>query len=250
MFRKLKSFFRLLLLLLKHHPIKTIWINFKCLPFKQAMYLPILLYGKTHFRSLEGNIVIDCNKISPFMIRIGNNLSYVQTNVAKTVWTIKGKLIFTGPISFMHGTYLMVGTTGTLKFGSKGTVCGSSSKIMCYDNITIGNTVRMAWNTQIYDTSFHYVKTEKGVNNLTQPIVIGDNVWIGNNSTITKGSVIPNWSIICSHSLVNKDLTEYGEKCMYAGSPIKCKVQNIERVFDEGEEHKLDLQFGYVRDRL
>lgn len=52
--KRIKVILRLLLTFITHYPLKTIYINFKTLPFKQAIRLPIFIYSKTEFRSLRG----------------------------------------------------------------------------------------------------------------------------------------------------------------------------------------------------
>ncbi len=258
----LKNLIRYLRVLLSNHPVKTVWFNFRMLPFSQAIYLPILLCGKTKFRDLSGEIIIENKKfegggnsrIRPFMIKIGRSDSYIHHCKPLDIWTIKGRVVFVGPISIFAGTYVMVSTNGTLKLGTKNTFIGSNSTIICFDNVVIGDNVGMAWNTQIYDSNFHYTRTvgeSSGVSKLTSPVVIGDNCWIGNNSTFTRGCRLPDNSIVCNNSLMNKDYSSCGEYCMYAGMPARVVKHNIEFVnINSVEEHDIDLQMGYVRDHL
>lgn len=51
---------------------------------------------------------------------------------------------------------------------------------------------------------------------LTRPIVIHDNVWIGNRFTIAKGTILPSYSIVVSNSMTNKDFSEDGGCCLFA----------------------------------
>ena len=68
--------------------LKTIWFNFKMLPFRQAIHFPIFLYGKSEFRNLSGKIV--CNFAPTWgKIKIGINFLYVSTSCTKTVWDIQ-----------------------------------------------------------------------------------------------------------------------------------------------------------------
>lgn len=236
--------------LLRNRPIKTIIFNFKVLPFRQAIRLPIFIYSKTIFRNLSGNIIIDCESVYPNMIKLGADWWYPATSKPQVMWSIYGTLIFNGPISFPQGTYIHVARNGVLQFGGKGTFIGTNTKIMCFDHIEIGDKAEITWDCQIYDTSFHYVDTDEKIERLTAPIKIGNNVWIGNNTTITKGVRIPDYSIIASHSLVNKSLERYGEHCLFAGCPAALKKNNVTRIFDEKKEQELDKEFNYSRNHL
>ena len=50
--------------------LPSLWFNFKYLPFKQAVKLPILLYKPT-FLELKGSVVIESDSIRFGMIRLG-----------------------------------------------------------------------------------------------------------------------------------------------------------------------------------
>lgn len=246
----LKKRIALFLLLLKCNPIKTIWINFKMLPIKQAIYLPIFLYGRTTFRSLKGQIKI-MGTIETGMIKIGNNTCYTNTVLSVTTWTIDGTLLLKGPISFLQGTYVLIAKNALLEIGSNGTFIGSDSKIIYFENILIGNNVWITWENQIIDTSFHYIKNEKfDCKPLTRPIFIGNNIWIGNRCTISKGTVLSDFSIVASNSLLNKDYSDSGCNVLLAGCPAIIKDKGVKHIFNEREESILDLKWGYNRTKL
>ena len=110
----------------------------------------------------------------------------------------------------------------------------------------------LAWECQVIDTSFHYIESTDNsfdVKPLTQPVIIGDRVWIGNRTTISKGSVIPDDNIVASNSLVNKDFSLIGSFNMLAGIPAKVIKKGINRIRGP-KEKELDIQFGYDRTHL
>lgn len=187
------------------------------------------------------------------MIKIGKNDYYVNTAVQQSIWTIRGTIIFNGPINFGHGSYVLVSDNAILTLGSNGTYLGSDIKIMCFEKITIGDCVRVAWDCQFYDTSFHYIELlnrDGDIKPLTKPIVVGDCVWVGNRSTISKGAVVPSNTIISSNSLVNKDFSNIEPYSILAGCPAVLKGSGFKRVFDEKQQKELDKQFNYTRTHL
>ena len=245
--------FRLIRNLLKTNLPKTIWLNFKMLPFKQAVKLPIYIYGKMIFRRMKGQLIIDSEEIHSGMIKIGKRDYYVETTVPQCIWHIEGTLILHGPMKFMQGSYVLVAGGATLEIGAGGTIFGSNFRVFCFDHITIGNNARMAWDVQIMDSSFHYTEDlnrEGLVRPLNKPIHIGDNVWVGNRSTIAKGAVLPDYSIVASNSLINKDFSSIESYSLLAGSPAAVKATGIRRIFDAEREKELDKQFGYTRTHL
>ena len=56
--------------------IKTIYLNFKLLPWNIAVKLPIYLYGPVNLYWLKGKIEIKSNKIYRGMIKLGRNYEY------------------------------------------------------------------------------------------------------------------------------------------------------------------------------
>ena len=62
---KLRDIFSLIISL----PI-TIYVNFRCLPFRTALKLPIFVGYKTHIDKLSRNIKFGCEPTT-FMVRIG-----------------------------------------------------------------------------------------------------------------------------------------------------------------------------------
>lgn len=248
----------LYVLVFRSRLISTLKINFKMLPFNQAIRFPIVVYSKTNFRSLTGRIEIK-GRLDFDMISIGQH-GYVATTKPVSNWTIEGTIVFWGGIAFCQGTYLLVAKDAILTFGNVKSIdnsgrtsitIGSNTKIICFESITIGVCTGITWDVQLMDTSFHYIENkDREVQSLTKPIVIGDRVWVGNRTTISRGAVIPSNSIICSNSVVNKDLSSYGEYCMFAGSPAVKKSEGLSRVWDEGKQANYDKKYGYNRVHL
>lgn len=243
-----KFIFYLLKLLKVKKPLKTIKINFKLLPFKQAIRFPILIYGDVVFRSLNGRIIINSENIRPGMIIMGD-YSWYPGYISPVILTIDGEMIIKGGIHIGMGAYILVAKNAILTIGEDSLV-GSNTKIMCFDSITLGEHCIITWETQFTDTSFHYIEKDNEISPLTKPILLGKYCWIGNRTNVSKGTILPNYSIVASHSIVNKDFSDCGEYCFYAGSPAKLKGTNIKRIFDTQKEKELDEKYGYIRRHL
>ncbi len=246
----IKLFFHILF---KTNLIKTLWLNFKMLPFRQAMRLPLYVYGRAEFRRMTGKIILDTDNIYSGMVKIGKRDYYVATAVQKCIWTISGTMIIHGPIKFMQGSYVLVADKGTLEIGGRDGIFGTNLRMFCFDRITIGRNVRMAWDIQIMDSSFHYIELTNKDNQvppLTKPIILGDNIWVGNRVTISKGSVVPSQTVIASNSMINKDFSNIEPDSLLAGAPASVKATGFHRIFDVQREKELDKQYGYSRAHL
>lgn len=134
---------------------------------------------------------------------------------------------FTGPVICMisplteitmeHGSHLLIGKRFKMRDGAKirvrkGGTCiigdntsiNSNNMIACHERIEIGDNVQLSPNVQIYDHD-HDFRTEKGISEMkyrTSPIEIGNNVWIGANSIILRGTKIGDNCIIAAGSVV------------------------------------------------
>lgn len=85
-----------------------------------------------------------------------------------------------------------------------GNNCGFSGvSIRAGKSIIIGNNVRCGANCLIMDSDGHMDDWRSGK---PQPVIIGDNVWLGYNVTILKGVTIGENSLIGACSVVTKDI--------------------------------------------
>lgn len=249
---RLRSFFIILKRLVGTNIIKTISVNFRLLPFRDAIRLPMFVYGRFLLRHADGKVIIN-SKIQSGMIRIGRHDRYPETHISKSIWVINGDLVFNGKMSFFHGSYILVAHRAKLIFGAGDQpACGANLRVFCFDQITIEDA-HITWDCQIMDSSFHYIESIENqgkVNPLTRPVYIGKHVWIGNRTTISAGTVIPDETIVASHSLLNKDYSQYGSNCLIAGIPAAVKKSGVRRIYDKEKQDELDKVLNYDRCRL
>lgn len=110
----------------------------------------------------------------------------------------------------------------TIYIGENTGISGAS--IVAVNQIKIGCNVGLGANSNLYDTDFHPIDAGDRYNqkNISEaksaPIEIGDNVWVGANTTVLKGVKIGHKSVIGCSSLVTKSI-EKNE--FHAGNPAK-----------------------------
>lgn len=112
---------------------------------------------------------------------------------------------------------------GRLSIGNN--VGMSGTAIVCWQDVRIGNNVRIGGNTVIYDTDFHSLdplerrkRPEDRTKTATRPVIIGDDVFIGAHTIILKGVEIGNKAIVGAGSVVAKSIPA-GE--IWAGNPAR-----------------------------
>ena len=202
------------------------------LPFKQAIKLPFDFYHQIRFENLSGKTIINSSHIHRAMIKIGGRGSEMFFH-APAIIDIKGTLVLNGIVEIGNGCLLRVEENGKLIFGNKVRI-GAFSKIICEESITFGNEIDVSWESQIFDTNFHYIKevnTEK-ILPKTAPVIIGSYNWFGNRANIMKGTITPDNTIIASNSLLNKNYTNTPPYSVLAGTPAKFIRSGVKRMFE------------------
>ena len=207
--------------------LHTIWFNFHYLPIKQAFKLPILLY-KPKLLKCSGKIILDFPEIKTGCIILGRNIVSIYPN-SGICFENEGTIIFKGTCTIGNNSSLSIGKKGVLEIGDN-IVASTTLKLVCYNNILIGNNTRFGWDNLVCDTDFHSVKNINSIKSKGYgPIVIGSNVWIAMKSLILKNTKIPDFCIVGSNSLLNKDYSSIPSRSMIAGSPAKLIKSNVYR---------------------
>jgi acetyltransferase-like isoleucine patch superfamily enzyme len=130
----------------------------------------------------------------------------------KTIIRVRenSNLIIGKNVSVHNGCTVFVASGGILSIGDNSYI-NEDSKIICCNNIKIGNDCAISWFVTILDTDAHKLLKVNNDNILTEsvaskPILIGNHVWIGCSVTILKGSIIGNFSVIGANSLINSNI--------------------------------------------
>ena len=99
-------------------------------------------------------------------------------------------------------------------------------RIASASKITIGDGCMFANSAYISDADWHGIYDRAEPVGKTKPIVLKDNVWIGDSAIICKGVTIGKNSIIGAGAVVTKDVPE---NSIYAGNPAKLvkKLDNV-----------------------
>lgn len=215
--------------------LKSLYLNFAMLPFRQAIKLPIIVSRYTYFYSLPGRIELT----SPprfGMIRFGYfGEDVITPKDTRTLLQIEGVMRLAENVHFGNGVVIRIEPNASFEVETNVRI-SNRTKIICYDNVKICHDTRIAWECQIIDTTFHYMRNmnDNSVTELTKPIVIGAHNWIGNRCNIMKGAVIPNYTIVAAGSLCNKHY-DFPQYSLIAGLPAKLIKTGIYRCLDREE---------------
>lgn len=169
--------------------IKLIYLNRKIAFNIYAIYFRILTKNKNKIKMLGKVNILNRNVI------IGKNV-----------------IIYPG-VSFEGNGKIIIGDN--CKIGTNTIICASKD-----GGVKIGNNTIVAANVYIIDANHGTHKDSLICNQKleSQIVEIGNDVWIGANSTIIKGSKIDDGAVIGGNSLVNSEINDFG---IAVGIPAK-----------------------------
>ncbi len=124
--------------------------------------------------------------------------------------------------------------SGTITIGSDCWIGGSgSTAIGAVESVTIDSNVMISNHVHIYDNNNHPTDPARRhamtsgehfgplwewTESDAAPVVIGNNVWIGEFSLVLKGVTIGEGSVVAAHSVVTKDIPA---SCVVAGNSAR-----------------------------
>lgn len=200
---------------------KILIFNFYYLPFYQAIKLPIFISYRLKLRDMRGSISIDQCKTG--IIQIGFNSFGFIVGHGEALWSSTADIHFEGKTRI--GCNPKFRLAGTLTFGHE-FEAGHDFMLMCQNNIIFGTHVLLSWNNTIMDHDGHRIFDNNNTElNAPRPISIASQTWLGCHVTVLKGSILPEGTIVASHSLITKQFNE--KFTIIAGNPCKVIRKNV-----------------------
>lgn len=239
MYNLLRSIYHRFRFYLKINWYKTLYFNFKVFPFSIAKKLPVYIYEWVKFSDLSGEIVIDA-PIKRGMIGFGQRFEKLTRSAGISEISIKGKLVIKGHVHIGKDVAIYIDKGASCEFGHM-TCIGSRVKIICVKNIVLGTWARIGYESQLVDTNSHQM-----YDMLTnQRFAMTGKIWIGNYNSISNrvtfmaNSQTPDYCVVASNSLCNKNYSSLGSYILLGGIPAKLLKENFSRDWD-GEKENLE----------
>lgn len=228
---------------------RSVLFNLKMFPINTAVKMPILLGYHVDIRNIRrGNIIL--TKVKMGGVRIGINNYPMKSSKSKYTMIRsndrKAKLTLGGDnIKIYQGVSIVLGSSISLLQIGNDVMINQDTIIYCGKKILIGDHTRIGWDSQIYDTNFHFMYDEgtRSIAKIKREVVIGNNVWLANHVTVARAS-IPPYSTVASHSLVNKDFSSIKMRGnIFIGCPAILKKTGVFRILSQSMENKLTEWF-------
>lgn len=225
--------------------IKTLILNFKLLPIRYAVKMPLIVYGKYTVYDImslkRGQLQLEC-PCRRGLIKLNRRIGYNIGSKLRGSLSIRGRLIVKGECDIGQGCNISIREGGVMQISNKLSITGAS-KIHVYKYVSLGSRVTISWNVHVHDTDYHYYISDDKISAKNRNIEIGDNVWIGHDVTIAKGSVIPSNCIVASNSLINRSYLGCGTGLLIAGIPGCVKRLGVRPINDFYKDSQIDNYF-------
>ena len=210
---------------LRRSNLKSIYFNLKYLPFAKAILLPFRVNRHCTLISMKGALEIQ-STVNPGMIHIGyGEVGIFDRKRERSVWNVRGKIIFKGNCYLGHGTKVNITETGIVTFGHKVNFTAESA-IDCHKEISFGDECLISWENLFLDGDYHKILDNTGkIINEPRSINIGAHVWIGCRCLILKGTEIADNCIVGAGSVLTGKYNL--PNCIIGGSPPKVIKENI-----------------------
>lgn len=188
--------------------IKSIVVNFRYLPLRQAIKLPILISGYCSVKG-NGNIMITTSDVYFAMIKLGfGNIGLFDHKFERTIIFNHGLIDFCGRANIGLGSRIAV--SGILRLG-EGFAISAKSQIVAMKEVVFGKNCLISWDVLVMDSDFHPIYTLDdyvGARlNPDKPIYCGDNCWICTGAKILKGSKLSDNVVIAAGASISSDLS-------------------------------------------
>lgn len=125
-----------------------------------------------------------------------------------------------GVFSFFYGADIIIFEGARLILGDNSFI-NSNCKIRCHKKIKIGDNCAISHDFTVMDSNAHSLNGDRS----TEPVIIGNHVWIGTRVTVLSGVTIGDDAVVAANSVVVSDVPA---GTLVGGVPAKIIKQNID----------------------
>lgn len=187
----------------------SFWRTFVWVVKSKTTRPSVLIYPKVHCGIEFGAMVKGQGRL---LLGTRHNLASFKES---EVMLFKGSLLqINGFVTINTGFSISINPNASLEIGA-GSYINNDVTIGCFERISIGCDVSISKNVHIRDSDSHNISHNC---DSKSPIVIGNRVWVGMNSTILKGVCIGDGAVVAAGSIVTKDVPS---RALVGGVPAK-----------------------------
>ena len=212
--------------------IKSIWLNFYCLPFKQAIRFPIIVSRNTKVHVADRSCISIMGMGTLRIGFLGRKLAHDRCSTM----SIDGKLVIKGDghHSFAPGLNLFIPKGGIMVIGDNFS-CMQNATIQAYKKITIGDDNLWSFDNVVMDSDTHLIFDKMGGGEMishNRDVSFGNHIWLGCRNIVLKGANIPSGCIVAAGSTITSEV--YPENAI---------ISSKGKVIKEGIDWSRELNF-------
>ena len=206
---------------------RSIYLNFRLLPLNQAIKVPIFFSNYTRVRICRNSrLIINSHEIHAGMIKIGYTHCdfFLARDYKSNIHLEAGIILFNGYANIGAGCRISIKQNAKIEFGKQFWSTGPIL-IIARKSVLFENNCVLSWNITIMDHDAHDIYVDNTLINKSKPIVFKNHCWVGCNSTILKGAIIPRDGIIAANSVITRE--HHMSNTIIAGAPGKEICKNV-----------------------
>lgn len=206
------------------YKVYSLFFCLRYLPFRQALYLPVLIHPCVRIKLHRGSISFH-GRLHSSMLVFGFPGTEGQSN-CQSLLSIErgGKLVVAEDVQMARGTRVVIGKQGVLQVG-RHFWCNGDCFFNCTTKISIGDDNMYGWNISFNTTDGHHVYENGMQKPMEGEIAIGNHVWIASHCHVSKNTYITDDCVVAQNSLVGKRFET--PKCLIGGMPAKILKNNF-----------------------
>lgn len=212
--------------------VRSIYINFKCLPFSQAIKLPLLFHYKVQIiGSLDKGSIEILGDVHKRIVQIGiSSGSFKMGGQFMSLVKIDkgGKLLFKGNCNIARGCHIVVGKNAQIVFG-KNCNFNANTLINSGSTISFGDDFLGGWNVTIIDGDGHPIHElhSHRILNPFKPIKFGSHCWLAAQTSVLKSVSLSDDTIVPYGSVITKSCDE--PFVIFGGQPNRILKNKVYR---------------------
>lgn len=154
---------------------------------------------------------------------LGEKFHFRKSSLETRLYAGRNAEIYFGPDTVIgYGADIEVFDNAVLVFKGNGG-CNIGATIICADRIEFGKDVRMGRNVTVRDNNGEHYINRQGYRN-SRPVIVGDKVWLCEQSMVLSGVKIGDGAIVGARSLVIGNLPPHS---MASGNPAEVIDEDV-----------------------
>lgn len=179
---------------------KTLYFNFHYFGINGVIHCPVIVSKNVILKECSGGATLESFRFAN--VRIGfDGTGICDFKYQRGIWYLQGDIYLGENVRISSGVKISCSSAGQMYFGKNVSV-NVNSQIICMNSIYFGENTMISWDDLIMDSDFHAIESGGIEGQISKPIYISKNVWIGCRVSLFKGTHIEEGCIVAANSTI------------------------------------------------